>query len=216
MSGGEASLVIGLISGIISIVSASKQVFEAAHDATGLPKAFREVESSLPLVNDTLQAVEKYIEEGPSTATCKAVKPLLERCKAKAETLAEIFKKVIPADDASHLNRYYSAVRALGKGNKVESLMAGILEDVDAIASNRAMRTATAAQLERVSKAIEDLEKLPSSVPDHIFETEFTNINNGHGPQNVHQGTGVQKNYTNSASGTQQNADVMNFGIGKG
>ncbi len=59
---------------------------------------------------------------------------IVEACEKKAEKLRDLFQKVIPANGASNLKRYYMAVKALRKGNDVESLMKGMLEDVRLLA----------------------------------------------------------------------------------
>jgi hypothetical protein len=47
----EAGTVIGLISGVISIIEATKTIYDAAKDVKGQPDAFRQVAARLPLVN---------------------------------------------------------------------------------------------------------------------------------------------------------------------
>lgn len=150
-------------------------------------------------------------EGDPTAATCKAIRPVLEACNEKAETLGKILEKVIPPDNVTHVERYWKAMRALGKGNQVESLMTGILDDLHMLASNRGMKTATAAHIEQISKAIGELEAIPASVPDDVFTDTYTNINNGPGPQNIHQGIGDQHNNTNSGSGTLNVAHEIKF-----
>ena len=59
MSGAEAGLVLGLISATISILQAAYAVYEAASDATGLPKKFRAAADQLPIVLHTLDLAEK-------------------------------------------------------------------------------------------------------------------------------------------------------------
>jgi hypothetical protein len=59
-----AGAVIGLISGILSIIDAAKRVYDAAKDATHLPKAFREVAQRLPLVHNTLLILLRDAQAG--------------------------------------------------------------------------------------------------------------------------------------------------------
>lgn len=59
-----ASLVVGLISGIIAIIDATKQVYDAAKDQHGLPAAFREVAQRLLLVQDILANAKARAEGG--------------------------------------------------------------------------------------------------------------------------------------------------------
>lgn len=70
MSGAEAAFVVGLISGVISIIDATKTVYDAAKGAKGQPEAFRQVAVRLPLVIDILrsaktraQALDEIAEE---------------------------------------------------------------------------------------------------------------------------------------------------------
>ncbi|KAF7547913.1 hypothetical protein G7Z17_g7398 [Cylindrodendrum hubeiense] len=135
MSGAE---VIGLISGIIAIVDAAVKVYTATTNASGLPEAFHDVAKRLPLVQETLQTAGGHLNTtNPNEAFYKAMKPVLEGCKDKATRLAEIFEKAIPQADASRMERYLLAARTLGKGSTVESLMKGILDDVQLLAGNR-------------------------------------------------------------------------------
>ncbi|KAK4663221.1 NACHT and WD40-domain containing NOD-like receptor 3 [Podospora pseudopauciseta] len=82
MSGAE---VIGIISGIIAIVDATAKVYNAANDALGLPEAFRDIVTRLPLVRKTLQTVSRNLNNtNPDEEYCKAIKPVLERCENRA------------------------------------------------------------------------------------------------------------------------------------
>jgi hypothetical protein len=53
MFGAKAITVIGLIAVVIDIVKATKKVYDAVNDATGLLEAFFEVAKNLPFVKDT-------------------------------------------------------------------------------------------------------------------------------------------------------------------
>lgn len=140
------------------------------------------------------------------------MKGIIETCETKAKKLDDLFHKALPADGASDLTRYYKAVKACGKGNEVENLMKGMLEDVQLLASERGMKTATQAQQEQIVKAIEELLAVPPSVPEHIFqETSFTANNSGSGTQtNYH----AQGEYIAQGEARQYNSagGAMNFG----
>jgi hypothetical protein len=62
MSGAEASLVIGLISSIITIIDTARQLYDAVEDEKGLPANFKKVASKLPLISKILEDAEKYIK----------------------------------------------------------------------------------------------------------------------------------------------------------
>jgi len=60
MSSGKAVVdIVGLISGVISIIEAVKTKYDAAGDKESHPKAFRQVAARFPLVIDILRSAEK-------------------------------------------------------------------------------------------------------------------------------------------------------------
>lgn len=64
MSGAaEASLVIGLISGTITIIEAAKKIYQAAKGVSGLPEDFRAVAQKLALVNYNPRLLEGNIKK---------------------------------------------------------------------------------------------------------------------------------------------------------
>jgi hypothetical protein len=170
MSGAEAILVVGVISSIISIVDGTKQVYDAATNAESLPEAFREVAVRLPIVANILSSAKQHIDNGDvDEKACKGVKQVVEACEKKAKTLDDLFRQVIPADGASRRKIYLSAVKTLGKGNQVESLMKGMLEDIQLLASEHGMQIGTKTEQEQLAKAITEAfrELVPSN---HILE----------------------------------------------
>jgi hypothetical protein len=64
MSGAEATAVLEVISSIVSIIYGTKQVYDAATNAQGLPEAFREVAARLRIVQTILGSAKRHIEEG--------------------------------------------------------------------------------------------------------------------------------------------------------
>ena len=211
MSGAELIAVLGVISSIISIVDGTKKVYDAATNAQGLPEAFREVAGRLPIVGNTLDSTKQNIEERRvNNDSCRGVKHIVEACEEKAKKLKELFDRAIPGDGASDLKRYYKAVKAWGKGSEVECLMKGMLEDVQLLACEQGMKTATKAQQEQISKAIAEVSAVSPSVPEHEFqETGFTNINYGTGTQNNAQGENIAQG---SARQYMSGGGTMNFG----
>ena len=193
MSGAEAIVVLGVISSIISIIDGTKKVYDAATNARGLPEAFREVADRLPIIGNTLDSSKRDIEQRKvNNDSCKGVKHIVEACEEKAKKLEELFRKAIPADVVSDLKRYYTAVKALGKGSEVEKLMKGMLEDVQLLACERGMKTTTRAQQEQIVKAITEVSAISPSVPENEFqEPGFTNNNYGSGTQNNAQGENI-------------------------
>jgi hypothetical protein len=209
MSGAE---IIGLISGIITILDTVTKLYNNFKDATDLPPAFREVAQKLPLIQDILQTAERHLDDSnPDDESCQAITHIVELCKDKAQRLVAIFQEVSPQPDSSRLERYIRAVKTLGKANRVESLMKGILEDVQLLAENRAIQGATEAQVGKLVEAIQELSSMPPSVPDEGFP--HTYYNSGSGPQNINRGDGVQNN--NTGSGQQFTGMIQTLNLGK-
>jgi len=187
MSGAEAGFVIGLISGVISIIEAAKTVFDAAKDAKGQPEAFRQVAARLPLVIEILRSAKERALALDDTAQ-EALEPILESCKAKAENLNKIFQKVIRKDDDKWFDRYKKALGTLGKGDKVESLMEGILKDTQLLAYEKLMGIATETQAKELEEGIKEMKEMPSSLPE---ETGSLNQkHSGSGDNIAHSGSG--------------------------
>ena len=165
MSGTEAIVVLGVISSIIAIIDGAKQVYDAATNAQGLPEAFREVAARLPIVTTILDSAKRHLEEGHiDERSCKSIKPVVDACESKAQKLHELFHKVMPASSASDLRRYYTAVKAYGRGNEVKNLMKGMLEDVQLLACEHNMKMATKAQQEQIAEAIVEVSALPNQM----------------------------------------------------
>jgi len=173
MSGVE---VIGLVAAIITILDGVATVSSAIKDANGLPRAFREVDGRLPLAKDILESVEGV---DPNESCWSSMELTVKNCHEKADYLKEIFDAVKKTSEAPLPRRYYNAVKNLGKGKQVETLMRGILEDVQLLAGRQSFNTATKGQIKELADAIEVLSKMPSSVPDRYFEdSTHSNVQN--------------------------------------
>ena len=199
MSGAEAALIVGLISGTISIITTTKQVYDAARNQAGLPKAFRVVAERLSIVQVTLGKVEK--QRGRTDEETAAVIKILTSCKAKSADLQAIFKEVLPDEGADRLKRYYKAVRTIGKGKYVEDLFSEILTDLQLLGGNS------------VAGLKEAIDALKAVEPSFVSEGG-TNNNYGPGPQMIHNGPGDI--HSVSGSGSMFVGTTQNFGAGAG
>ena len=210
MSGAEAVAILGIISSVISIVDGTKQVYDAASNTNGLPEAFREVATRLPMVRDILDSVKQHINGGDTKKeSYKAAKNVVEDCQSKAQNLEKLFQKVIPSDSASRAKKYLLAVRTLGKGNRVETLMKGMLEDLQLLAIDHGMVTETETREKELAKAIEEVAALQPSLPEHATdEPGFTAIHSGSGA--INQAQGYQ--FNNPGNGQIYHAQSINFG----
>jgi hypothetical protein len=189
MSGAEASLVLGLISSIITIIQTTQQVYKAVEDAQGLPANFRKSASKLPLILKLLEHAENYVETIADEAKKVALKPALENCQLQATHLKELFIKVMAEEDDSRWDRYVKAARIIGKGGRVEELVKGILDHLQLMAINFPEVT-TPRSKEQLVKAIKDVSNIEPSLPDG-FKDAPTFAYYGSGAQNINTGTGT-------------------------
>ncbi|KLU80987.1 hypothetical protein MAPG_00083 [Magnaporthiopsis poae ATCC 64411] len=157
MSGAE---VIGLISGIITLIEASRAVYNAASDSKGLPRSFRDVAARLPAVQDTLETAQKglldadFSPASPSATSGDSLAKVLASCLDKAASLKKIFEAVIPSANASRAERYRKALLTIPNGGKVEELMVGVMRDLEVLAGNHAVKAATREQVDRLAAAV--------------------------------------------------------------
>ena len=190
MSGAETIAILGVVGSIISILDGAKQVYDAAKNAQGLPAAFRDVANRIPIVQDILESARQNLDTGNiDQSSFKGVRDVVNACDTKAKRLNDLFQKASPTGSSSDLARYYKAVKAYGRGNEVESLMKGILEDVQLLACDHGMKVATESQQATIAQAITDVSDIQPSVPEDVFqETGFTAYNSGPGTQFNAQG----------------------------
>ena len=115
--------------------------------------------------------------------------PTLEDCKVQATHLQELFKKVIPEEGDSRLDRYVKAARTIGKGGRVENLIKGILHDLQLLAT-KFPEVTTPRGKDQLAKAVEEVTMIDPSLPDG-FEQMPAYAHYGSGAQNVNTGSGI-------------------------
>jgi N-terminal domain on NACHT_NTPase and P-loop NTPases len=203
MSGLE---VIGGISAIIGIIDASIKIYDSAQKDLKLSETFDTVGRRLPIILDTLQTCKNHLQPIQSLMpadACEALEKILEACDEKAGKLRQIFEKVIPGENDAWKKRYLKVIRRLGKGNKVEELMASITEDVQLVVNHHAVQSAKPEQNTKLEDIIEEMKSIKSSMSEE--ESSGMTFNSGGGTQtnNVNRGSGQQIN--NNAPVTTQN-----------
>ncbi|ETS77350.1 hypothetical protein PFICI_11224 [Pestalotiopsis fici W106-1] len=141
-----------------------------------------------------------FLEVGKDDSIYEDAIPLVGECKAKADRLEQLFSRVVPSPPIQRLEVYRGTVRELGRGNRVETLLKSIMEDIKVLLLfDKDMKSALENQVQALVEAIQKVAAIPPSLPD---ETEGSSINNyGTGFHNVNTGTGPQNN--NNASGQQ-------------
>ncbi|KAK4186821.1 hypothetical protein QBC35DRAFT_254894 [Podospora australis] len=197
MSGVE---VLSLVSSVAAILDAAAKVVNAARDASGLPPNFRVVARRLPLIMDTLRIIQDGLDYDADQNSYTAMKLVLEECKKKAVALEKTFEVVMPAAEASAPRRMAAAMRTFGKGKRVETLMKGIVEDLQLLTGNHALK-APARQ-----KIPDSLAKTMNTSPTGLADRQrpMSSISNyGPGQQSIHLGEGDQN--INTGGGPQFN-----------
>ena len=116
MSGAEAIAVIGAITNIIQLVEYTNKVInrikEYSKGDSGLPKIFRDIHTTLPLIGITLNEVEAHVSKGRiAEEKCKVLRPVLKECESKLKEMAAIFKKVMREQGESKLQKAVSSLK---------------------------------------------------------------------------------------------------------
>ncbi|KUJ12153.1 WD domain-containing protein [Mollisia scopiformis] len=214
------------IASAIAIIQAISSTYKVIEDLKNLPKAFREVNKSLPIVEDTLKiARQQLLGKSVDESTKKAIEPYIIASEEKAKSLRDIFKKVeqgqVQGKDTkgwSVVDFYRTTVVPMGKAHRVESLMKDILEAVKNLATYQVFKTATQQQVKKLEDAINELAKVEPSLPDSDFEAKSTtNVSQsvaegGKGNQAVNSGPGQQDN--NFGNKFESGGGAFNFGEG--
>ncbi|KAI8722681.1 SesA domain-containing protein [Fusarium sp. LHS14.1] len=177
--------VMGVISAIITIVEASVKIYRTATDISDLPPSFSDAASRLPLVQDTLKlAANGLVEDALEPESHAPLTAVLEKCTGRAAVLLDIFQSVIIPAKASRTDRYIRALKTIPQAEKVETLMDGIMVDLQLLATNHIVKAATRKQMERLINKVE--------VNDDPYHASIVLNNFGSGRQFVHSGTGNQ------------------------
>ncbi|KAK6534989.1 hypothetical protein TWF281_006288 [Arthrobotrys megalospora] len=177
MSGAEFVAVAAVASSIIAIVDGITKVLQAASDARGLPKVFRQAQSKLEIISEILDATTSAFDKNKASGIESTVQKTVDNCQATWQKLKELFDKVIPEEEASRIERYRKAAKTLGKGSKVELLMKDLMENVKLLATLKIMTQRGVEEViqanpkkEELEEDIAEVERWEPSLPDHIFD----------------------------------------------
>lgn len=128
MVGIETSKVANSIDDTISALNGVKKACGDIAEAKDLPDAFYKVLERVELVTDTLSSAEDHFRNhDQDEKSCQAMKPDVERCKQKADSLKRVFRDIVPQDNIPRLQRYRMAASDLGGvgNNRVERDIGG-------------------------------------------------------------------------------------------
>lgn len=196
MSGLE---VIGGISAVISILDASKRIYDNVQKDINLPKTFEVVGRRLPVIKHTLEICISNLQ--PNTdlipeAVCDDLGDLIYVCQTQAKHLEEIFQKVLPGPNDTLNKRYSTALRRMGKGKEVEELMKLITKSVQDVVNHQSVMSVDQSQniSQDLKQVIQEMESLQSSTQT---------VSNSEGSQTTYNlsGGGSHRIYTHTGSG---------------
>ncbi|KAH8889904.1 WD domain-containing protein [Thozetella sp. PMI_491] len=214
---------LSIIASTITVVQSAASTYKAIQHLRGLPRAFEEVNQSLPLVQDILEAARRQLQDAiPDDSSADAIGPTIQSCQEKANALLEIFQKIDkektgvkgrPAFDV-----YRTTVLRLGKAHRVETLMQDILKGLKGLAIRHLFQTPTQIQVTELEKRIQELSKVEPSMPDSDLEAKGTMITQhvaDHGTGNIanHTGPGQMKAIF-GGNNFESGGAPMHFGMG--
>lgn len=213
---------LSIIAGIIAIVDSILSTYSAIREIKGLPKAFEEVERSLPLVKETLEIAQRQLYSStPSDAEKRAIEPAFKTCESKLDKLNKILSNIQKqkkedngeAQDWSSLAKFYHKVVApMGKAHRVETLMTAIMNSLKALAIHQMFKAATQPQIGKLEEAIKALSRVEPSIPDSEFERNWSTVNqtNSDNAKGFVSLEGIMRN--NVGTNVWQSDQQMNFG----
>lgn len=168
------------------------------------------VADRLPIVYDTLEATQIYIEKHPASANSGGLQLIIKACETRANQLKEIFHKVAPLGEDSRADRYLKAVRTMGKGAGVESLIKGILEDLQLLVGNHLVNMTSGEHIKDLATTIKEISSIEPSIPEGEFP-DSGNVFNQYGSGHMFNATGG-KNLYNLGDGNQFQGENFYFG----
>ena len=208
MSGAEVGLVLGLVTGAITCFHTAYQIYEAAHNAKGLPESFQVTAEQIPLVLRTLKLVEQNVRANAvDKDAIKAAEPVLKRCKDNANTLEAIFEKAISSKDTPRLDRYTMAFEMQRKRSKVRKSMELVMADLELLSQHQVFQDANA--LKEIRAAVTELEQISEEEDSGRF------VHKGKGNQVNNTGSGDLENHQVSGGSPSWYKGVGTINIGK-
>lgn len=168
-------------------VNNASEDYEVGRNCSDLPEVFHKVAQALPVAQECLQAVCQYFRRRVlSTEEEESLdekKKAVSKVQAGAQELANVFQKVIDAEDGDREAVYQEHS---GEDKQVEVLMKGVLEAILVLAQPPAV---TDEQREGLEAALSDISKIQSKPTGK----KGASINYyGSGTQAIHQGKGHQ------------------------
>lgn len=142
----EALAVVGIVSSIVQVVEFSAKVAERLNDFASsvgeVPRAFRHIQTELPLIIDSLRRVKNQAESGSvEPATTNAVWPVLKDCQREITRLQNVLDKMVPSVGDSSWDRRKKAFLSLGKDKEVQEIADSLSRYVRVLTLHQALES---------------------------------------------------------------------------
>ncbi|KAL8880801.1 MAG: hypothetical protein Q9198_001861 [Flavoplaca austrocitrina] len=188
MSGVEALIALGIIANTVGVIDFTSKIIgrikDTGENVQNVPKAFRDVQSTLPLLSHALKQTQRRIEtRALDEEACSALKPVLHDCSSDISELNGIFDKCLPKDGSSRLHRGWKAAISVRQDKKVEEISELIQKRVQFltyyhVAAPQSSATATnvlSAEIEAMHIANERSPKIYSMIPVQCGNRDIAN-----------------------------------------
>lgn len=212
MSGVEAALVLGLAASVITICETANDLWQAAHDAKGLPKKLKLAADELPLVLVSLEQAHSNIDAALKADTVELeiwqkVHQILKSCDESAKDLQSLFDECLPSPDDDRTKRWAKVLQLRRKSGQAEKHIQQIFRHIQALAEFQILRDSET--LEDVKAAITALEALDEE------ERGARAVHHGEGDIIEQTGSGSNiRTYKNTGTASMFNAETQYIGKG--
>lgn len=164
MSGVEALAVIGIIANIMQLVDFTDKTIGRIKDYSqgdrGIPRAFWDMQTALPLIGITLREVETQVTKGRiAEEKCSVLRPVLKECESKLRDLETIFKKAMREQGESKLQKAFSSLRQDKKVAEISQALFLFLQSLTYY------HVASAPTLDDIAALLESVPRLNATVP---------------------------------------------------
>ncbi|KAJ6091638.1 hypothetical protein N7467_003607 [Penicillium canescens] len=154
------------IAGLIGVTEDIVEAYNSIKNLCSLPEAFQEVNKRLPLLEQTLRDAEIPAKKLKPTDDTKALETVLHRCDERADKMLEIFEEIGKRSKDQYDSSVYRAIVTKQGKHRVETLMAGILEDLGVLVAHNIFLAEMKRQVEPLAKAREELAEVSPSLAD--------------------------------------------------
>ncbi len=131
----EAVAIVGLIASIATLVDYSVKIVsrlnEFANNKSDIPTSFRSLANRLPLLSQTLQRIQARAQAGHvHEDVAKNLDRLVNSILNQANFLHECLDRIVPASNASRLEKSLKGLQSLANDEKVKQAIAKVQDDI--------------------------------------------------------------------------------------